>query len=115
MDVFVPALALLALVKTIVDLVRRVQEGGSPQHKAAVLQLLAWMAGVLVVVLFAHSDWAESIPFGSMTLAHMNLWSQIIGGLTVGSAAMLAKDTLNAVDNTRTSAAVTPPDPLRPQ
>ena len=98
---FVPALAMLALIKALVDLVRRLQAGGHARE--IVLQIAAWVAGVAVVLLFAQTDWAEGLQFGDGSLADMGIWSQVVVGLTVGASAMLANDTLKAIDNKQTA------------
>lgn len=103
---FVPMLAMLALVGKFVDFLRYASKFS--RHRNAVLtQLIAWVAGIVVVQLFAHSSWADSLPVGDSTLGHLNFWSQLIYGLGFASIASAAADFKRAVDN-NDSAAVPP-------
>ncbi|MBM0203496.1 hypothetical protein JNW90_10505 [Micromonospora sp. STR1s_5] len=92
---FVPMLVLLALAKKLVDLGRY---ASGRDLNGVVTQLVAWAAGVVVVIAFAASDWASLVTFGDLSLAKMGLMSQILAGLTVGSTASLGQDLLKAVD-----------------
>lgn len=86
---FVPILVLGATVKKIVDLVRfaRVRD-----LESIVVQILAWVAGVGVTMLAAHTAWSDGIIVGDQPLAGMNVASQILAGIALGSAASLAHD-----------------------
>jgi hypothetical protein len=95
MGAFVPMLALVALVKKIVDFGKSVTNGDA---NAIVTQLVAWTAGVLAVVLFAKTDFAASVSFGDWNLAAMNFWTQLTVGLTIASSAGVVTDTLQAVN-----------------
>jgi hypothetical protein len=86
---FVPILVLAALVKKLVDFVRAAKAG---DHNGIVTQLVAWVGGILVVMLAAHTAWADGIDFGDTTLGDMNLASQILAGLALASSASLAAD-----------------------
>lgn len=96
---FVPMLVMLATAKKLVD-VGRFASGRDWNGVAT--QVFAWVGGTLVVVAFAASDWASQIQFGDLALANMGVVSQILAGLTVGSAASLGQDFLKAVDNGQT-------------
>lgn len=105
MDVFVPAVVLVATVKALVDAGRRLAAG---EAKAVGIQALAWVLGVVVVLVFAQTDWASAIPFGDSNLADLNAWSQAVVGFTLASTAQTVTDTIKAVDNSQ-SARVVPP------
>jgi hypothetical protein len=113
---FVPIVVMLALVKKIVDTAKYAT---ARDWNGVITQLVVWVGGFVVVAAFAASDWAGLVAFGDINLAQMNLWSQILAGTAVGSAAALAKDTLKAVDNSQSErtppllpsqTVVTPPD-----
>lgn len=95
---FVPLLVLLALVKSLVDLVRRVKGGDT---SGALTQVLSYVLGAGVVALFAHTAYAAELEFGGVTLANAGLWTQVVIGIAVASAAGLTADALKAVDNTQ--------------
>lgn len=98
---FVPIVVMLALVKKVVDVVRY---ASGRDWNGVVTQLLVWAGGVLVVVVFAQSDWAGSVAFGDLHLAQMNVASLVLAGITVGSAASVGQDVIKAVDNGQTEA-----------
>lgn len=97
---FVPVLALLALVKKLVDMLRYLRGGNV---NAAVTQLVAWVGAVGVVLLAAGTDYAAGIEVGGMFLSDLNVWSLVMVGLTVGSTASLVDDTLKSIDQTKST------------
>ncbi|MDP8971159.1 MAG: hypothetical protein M3N52_11835 [Actinomycetota bacterium] len=86
---FVPVLVLLATVAKAVDFVRYAKAG---DYNGITTQLIAWAAGIAIVALAAHTAWADGIVFGDVALADMNLASQILAGIALGSTASLAHD-----------------------
>lgn len=98
---FVPVLAMAALTLKVVDFLRYCR---AADVNGVFTQLAAWIAGVIVVLLVAHTDWADGIAVGDMTLGTINVWSLIFYGLSAGSAASFVKDSLKAVDNTNSAA-----------
>lgn len=101
---FVPLIVLLALVKKLVDFVRFVK---ARDAWSVLTQMVAWLAGVGVVMMAAHTAWANTMIFGGVSLASMGAWSQVLAGIAVGSAGSVLKDSIAAVDNSQ-SAAVPP-------
>lgn len=107
METFVPALAMLALVKQGLDWIRYLRSGlRTGDWNGVITQTAAWGLGVFAVWITAQSDWAaaagEALGVGS--LAKLNLASQILFGLMVGSGASLTKDAIKAVDGTQSAA-----------
>lgn len=100
---FVPILVLGATVKKLVDFVRFFRTGN---YEAIAIQVLAWIGGAAVVALAAHTTWADGIVIGDTALRHMNLASQILAGIALGSAASLAHDVAPAPAATAAVAAV---------
>lgn len=98
---FIPALAMVALTVKAIDFMRYLRAG---DMNGVFTQVAAWIAGVLVVILVAQTDWADGIAVGDMNLATLNIWSLIFYGLAAGSTASLAKDTLKSVDNSNSAA-----------
>lgn len=94
-------LLLAALAKKVVDFLRQAR---GKDTSAVVTQLVAWVAGIVVVYLGAHVDFAGAINVANMSLDQMSLWTQTILGLVVGSVGSVGKDLLKALDNTQTEA-----------
>lgn len=86
---FVPVLVLLATVAKLVDFARYAKAGN---YNGIVIQVLAWTGGALVVMLAAHTAWADGIVFGDIVLSRMNIASQVLAGIALGSSASLAHD-----------------------
>lgn len=97
---FVASVAMAALVLKVIDFLRYLR---AADVNGVLTQLSAWIAGVVVILLVAQTDWADGIAVGDMTLATINIWSLIFYGLTAGSSASLVKDVVKAVDNTNSA------------
>jgi hypothetical protein len=98
---FVPTLAMLALTVKVIDWLRYLRAG---DMNGVLTQLAAWVAGVLVVLLVAQTAWSDGIQVGGTNLHVLGFWSLVFYGMSAGSGASLAKDTLKAVDNTNSAA-----------
>lgn len=98
---FVPAVAMVALILKLIDFARYARAG---DVNGVLTQAATWTAGVLVLVLVAQTDWADSLDVGGFALGKLGIWSLVFYGMSAGSAASLAKDTLKAVDNTNSAA-----------
>lgn len=97
-----PELILLgALAKKVVDFVRQLR---GKDTSAIATQLLAWLAGVAVVYLSAHVDFAGAVQIANMSLDQMGLWTQTILGVVVGSVGSVGKDLLKSLDNSQSEA-----------
>jgi hypothetical protein len=97
---------LIALVFVVVNFLRNLanvtKDVGA---KASVVnQIVAWVAGVVVVVLASQADIASSIPVFGSPLGDFDIASLIIVGLSITSAGGVLNDFFAARDNTRTSA-----------
>lgn len=106
---FVPALALLALVKKFGDFLKGIT---NRDWNSVVTQLVVWAAAWAALAVAAHTAWAAGISIGDTSLADLNGWSQLFVALTIGSGASLVHDTTKAVDNSApaaTSAAIYKP------
>ena len=113
-ETFVPLLALGTLVKKLIDFLAYVTNG---YYRKALSQVVVWVAGVVVVALYAQTDWAEGIIFAGRTLADMNFATQVAVGLGIGSAASVGTDLLKSVDNNdtqRTPSLIPGPGPANP-
>lgn len=97
-------ISLTALVYTLTQWLKSVTNG---QWNAVLTQVVAWAAGVIGVVLYAHSAWGPGVHVGSVSLASLNGVSQVLVGLGVASTASAAHDAKKAVDNS--DSAATPP------
>lgn len=103
----------LALIFTVVNFLRYVKviliKGGSTFDErtaavnSAVTQAIAWVSGILVVLLVAQADIASNIELFGSTLATMNLASLIVVGMVAASGAGVLNDFLASRDDSRTS------------
>ena len=101
---YVPLIALGLLVVRLVNFLKYVKA----RDKNGWLTILtAWVSGVLVVLLFAQTDFASGIQVGDVGLDSLNVWSLIVVGLTVASTGSFAVDVKKALD-TSDSAKVPP-------
>ncbi len=105
---FIPAVAMAALLYKLVDFLKYLVNG---DRNGVTTQLIAWGAGIGVTVLYARSDWAGILNFGGLSLAKMNIWSQILFGLQMSSLASAGHDFKKAHDNQDTATVPTLLDP----
>lgn len=98
---FIPVVAMAALTLKIVDFLRYCR---AADLNGILTQLAAWIAGVVVVLLVAQTDWADGIGIGDMDLGTLSFWSLVFYGLSAGSGASFVKDSLKAVDNSNSAA-----------
>lgn len=98
---FAPLLAALALAWKIVDLAKQVRVR---DINAVVTQLVSWAAGVFVIFLLAHTDFASGVRVGSTHLNLLNGWSLVLVGLTVASLGSVTYDFKRAIDGTDSAA-----------
>ncbi len=81
MDDLVPTVALVALVKKFIDFAAYLR---GREYGNAITQVVVWIAGVVAVLLYAQTTWADGIVFAGQTLADMNFASLVAVGLCVG-------------------------------
>jgi len=93
---FVPMLALAALVVSAINFLKYVRTG---DLNGVLTQLSVWVAGVIVVILVAATDWADGLIFGDLALSDMNTASLIFLGVSIGSVGSAGYDLLKSVDN----------------
>lgn len=108
---FIPAVAMTVLILKVIDFIRYCR---AADVNGVLTQLAAWVAGVVVILLVAQTAWADGLKVGDMNLHTLGFWSLVFYGLSAGSTASLAKDTLKAVDNSN-SAAIPTLVPMRTQ
>jgi hypothetical protein len=102
----VPLVLLGALVYKLIDFIKYVRAG---DWNAVATQATVWIAGIVVVLLFAASTMGAAImlPGLGVTLGSLAIVDKVIIGLFASSLFSAGKDVLKAVDNTQTAA--TPP------
>lgn len=98
---FVPAVAMSGLVLTVVNFCRYVR---GQDWSAVLTQAIAWLGGVVVVAIFAQSDFADGLTVGGMAMSSLSGWSIVAVGMTVGAAPSVLVEGFKAIDNTRTTA-----------
>lgn len=97
MDLFVPAVAMVALIKKFIDFSKYVT---NKDRNGALTQIYAWIIGVAVVWLFAQTVWADKFGFGDLMLSAFNLASIVAVGLSLGSVGGVVTDVIKSRDNT---------------
>jgi len=98
---FTPLVAMGALVFTIINFLKNLT---NRQWSAVLTQLAAWAAGVVVVMLFAQTDWADTITFGGVALSSLNGASQFVIGLMAASIFGVVREVVKAIDSTDSAA-----------
>jgi hypothetical protein len=97
MEVFTAA-SLAALVVKFTSLIKYVS---AADVRAAVTQVLTWVAGVVAVAIAAQADVSASLTvFGTQVLGDLDFWSQLLAGIALASAGSLTFDFRKAVDGT---------------
>lgn len=92
---FVPLLMMVSLVIAIINLIKFLRAG---DWDGVVTTVSVWLAGVIVVLLVAQTDFADGIPVGNHTLATLNFWSLVFLGLTIGGTAIFGNEIKKALD-----------------
>lgn len=92
---FVPLVAMAALVMAVINELKFLT---NKKWSDALTQLCVWVAGVLVVTLAAHSDFANGITVADMPLGALNFWSLVFVGLQAGSFATAFVEVKKALD-----------------
>lgn len=98
---FVPTLAMALLVVAIINFVKFLRAGDT---NGIITTLSVWVAGVVVTLLVAETDFAEGIEIAGRAMSDYNFWSLLFVGLTLSSVAQFANDIRGAIDNTTTTA-----------
>ena len=101
MEDWIPLVALTGLISSVINFVKYIS---ARDKNGIVTQVAVWLAGVLAVVLFAHTAFADTVPVGGVSLDQVNVWTQIFVGLTIGGVASFATDVRKALDNNDTAA-----------
>jgi hypothetical protein len=102
---FVPLVALSAFILQVTNFAKELRNWSS-QKNAVVTQAVAWLAGVVCVLVFAQTQFAVGVSVAGIALVKLNFWSQVFIGLAVGSSGSTIFDGIKAVDNTQST--VTP-------
>ena len=97
MTEFVPTVAMATLVIAVINFLRYLSAGKAGLN-GVVTQLIAWVAGVVVTLLFAQTDFASGIAVGDLPLDQLNFWSVVVVGLTVASAGSFLVELRKAFD-----------------
>ena len=90
----VAAVALVALVKKLVDFVKGIT---NKDLNEILTQLTAWAAGIGATLVAAQTALAEQGGVFGFDLADQSVWTKVLIGAAVGALASLTKDTLDAV------------------
>ena len=90
-----------ALVWKVIDFARHLVNFAA-NKSAVVTQALAWIAGILAVVVGAHAGATDAIvlPGVDQTLGQLDGWSQVVVGFLIASTASAAVDVKQAIDGT---------------
>jgi len=91
-----PLVAVGTLVFTFVNFLTYLR---SRNWNGAVTQLIAWAAGVVGIVIAAHSQYASQVTFGSQKLSSASWWTQVFLGLIATSLLSTFNELKKAIDN----------------
>ena len=89
---------LVALIYKTIDFLRMLVNLKT-QKSGVVTQLVAWVGGILAVVLYANSDFADSVTIGGKNLSAMGGATLFMVGIVLGSMASATVDIKQAFDN----------------
>lgn len=92
-----PLVAVGTLVFTVVNFLTYLR---SRNWNGALTQLIAWAAGVVGIVIAAHSGYASQITFGAQKLSSTNGWTQVFLGLIATSLLSTFNELKKAIDST---------------
>lgn len=109
-----PLVAVGTLVFTVVNFLSYLR---SRNWNGALTQLVAWVAGVVGIVLAAHSQYASQITFGTQKLSGASWWTQVFLGLIATSLLSTFNELKKAIDRTdsaKKAPLLAPPPPPRP-
>ncbi len=98
---FVPVLAMISLVITIINLIKYLRAG---DWNGTVTTLSVMVAGVVVMFLVAKTDFAAGIVIADKPLGDYNNWSLLFVGLTIASMSAFANDLRKSLDNSDSAA-----------
>lgn len=101
---FIPLTAMGALVFTLINFLRSLT---NKDFKSAMTQLIAWVAGVVVVLFVAQTDFASGVVIGDKALDVIDGFGLVFIGLMASSIFGVATSAIKAIDNT--DSAKTPP------
>lgn len=93
---FVPVAAMALLVFTIINFIRFLVNG---DKNGIVTTLSVWLAGVVVVLLVAQTDFADGIIIADQPMSDYNFASLLFLGLTIASVGVFANEIRGALDN----------------
>jgi len=72
----------------------------SKNWNGAFTQLIAWVAGIVGIVIAAHSQYASQITLGTQKLASASGWTQVFLGLIATSLLSTFNELKKAIDRT---------------
>lgn len=101
---FIPVIQMAVLVFAIINFLKAVK---AKDANGAGTQVIVWVAGILVVLLAAQTNFADGISIGDQALSTLNFWSLLFIGLTISSLATFGTEVKKAIDGS--DSASTPP------
>jgi hypothetical protein len=105
---FLPIAAMAILTVKLIDFLRYARAVADPATRATgingvVTQLMAWTAGVAVMLLVSHTAWAGEVLLGSYPLSKLGFWSFVFYGMSTASVGSLAVDFKKALDSSQSA------------
>lgn len=101
---FVPLVAMGLLVYAIINTLK---QASAKNWNAVVTQVIVWVAGVVVILLVAQTQFAEGVSVNGIALTKLDFWSALFVGLIASSIGSFGNDLKKAFDNT--DSAMVPP------
>jgi hypothetical protein len=98
---FSPLVAVGTLVFTFVNVLTYIR---SKNLNGVVTQAIAWVAGIVAILIAAHTQFAPQISFGSQKLSQMDWQTQVFLGLIATSILSTVNEVKKAIDTTDSAA-----------
>lgn len=95
----VGVVGLIALTYKAIDFVRLLANF-QKEKSGVVTQVLSWVGGIAAVMLYANSDYADTVVIGEKNLSAVGGVSLVLLGIVLGSMASAAVDLKQAIDTT---------------
>lgn len=94
---------LAALVWKVTDFIRYAANYRT-SRSSLITQLVSWTGGVVAVLVYAATDYANTVTIGAVRLDHASVISRILIGVVLGSMASTAVDLKQAIDGNDSAA-----------
>lgn len=95
MEEFIPIALAITIIIKFIDTFRYAT---AKDWRQVGTQVFVWFIAILVILLLAATDFADTVGVGDYTLAELNAWSIVFWALGIGSGASFGVDIKKAID-----------------